>query len=425
MYKDLICINIGLGKTFIAAVVMFNWYRWAPEGQIAFLAPTKPLIAQQVDACYNICGIPKSETALLTGQVSPGQRAEYWKEKRVFYATPQTMANDLKRGYADPKRLVCIVIDEAHRATGSYSYVEVVKFVRRFNTSFRLLALTATPGSKVETVQDVIDALGIGKVEIRTEESLDIRQYIHRKNVETVTIDLSDEIVALKDAFGKCLKPILDDLRSKNACYLTDVEKLTAYTVMAAKNSWTQTPAAQNAHQGVKWQMLAKFSLLAQLAYPMQLLTCHGVRTFWSSLSSIQHESESSKNGGGKMKSAFFDHPDYKKLLTLARPLIDDDKFLGHPKMDYLNGAVLRHFVEASEDGGTAAETRVMIFSSYRDSAQEIVTMLEAHQPTIKPHIFVGQADAKANAGMPQKEQLQVYLKNILFAWGFFPDLFQ
>lgn len=40
----------GLGKTFIAAVVMYNYYRWFPLGKLIFMAPTKPLVAQQV--CY-------------------------------------------------------------------------------------------------------------------------------------------------------------------------------------------------------------------------------------------------------------------------------------------------------------------------------------------------------------------------------------
>ena len=49
LFKNtLVCLPTGLGKTFIAAVVMLNFYRWYPEGKIVFLAPTKPLVAQQV-----------------------------------------------------------------------------------------------------------------------------------------------------------------------------------------------------------------------------------------------------------------------------------------------------------------------------------------------------------------------------------------
>jgi len=57
----------GLGKTFIAAVVMYNFYKWYPKGKIIFMAPTKPLVAQQVEHCYNTMGIPKADTAEMTG----------------------------------------------------------------------------------------------------------------------------------------------------------------------------------------------------------------------------------------------------------------------------------------------------------------------------------------------------------------------
>ena len=46
--NTLVCLPTGLGKTMIAAVVMFNYYRWYPDGKVVFLAPTKPLVTQQV-----------------------------------------------------------------------------------------------------------------------------------------------------------------------------------------------------------------------------------------------------------------------------------------------------------------------------------------------------------------------------------------
>lgn len=53
--------------------------------------------------------------------------------------------------------------------------------------------------------------------------------------------------------------------------------------------------------------------------------------------------------------------------------------------------------------------TRVMIFSQYRDSVQEIATMLEQHQPLVKVMSFIGQSSVgKAMKGFTQKEQLKV-----------------
>lgn len=55
------------------------------------------------------------------------------------------------------------------------------------------------------------------------------------------------------------------------------------------------------------------------------------------------------------------------------------------------------------------ADTRVMIFTQYRDSVQEIVDMLDQFQPTIKVMSFVGQSSKSAtSAGISQKQQLKV-----------------
>lgn len=66
--NTLVTLPTGLGKTFIAAVIMYNFYRWYPEGRVVFMAPTKPLVAQQIEACYNIMGIPQEDTAEMTGK---------------------------------------------------------------------------------------------------------------------------------------------------------------------------------------------------------------------------------------------------------------------------------------------------------------------------------------------------------------------
>ena len=39
--NTLVSLPTGLGKTFIAAVVMYNFFRWYPQGKIVFMAPTK------------------------------------------------------------------------------------------------------------------------------------------------------------------------------------------------------------------------------------------------------------------------------------------------------------------------------------------------------------------------------------------------
>ena len=68
LFKNtLVALPTGLGKTFIAAVVLYNFYRWYPQGKMVFMAPTKPLVAQQIEACYKIMGIPMEDQVQITG----------------------------------------------------------------------------------------------------------------------------------------------------------------------------------------------------------------------------------------------------------------------------------------------------------------------------------------------------------------------
>lgn len=154
--NTLVCLPTGLGKTFIASVVMYNFYRWYPAGKIVFMAPTKPLVSQQIEACYKVMGIPQEHMAeltgtewhtshdshhcyllftrvdLLTGSTVARQRQEVWKSKRVFFLTPQVMVNDLSRDTCPARQVKCVVIDEAHKALGNHAYCQVQKWVLRW-----------------------------------------------------------------------------------------------------------------------------------------------------------------------------------------------------------------------------------------------------------------------------------------------------
>ncbi|KAJ5924184.1 hypothetical protein N7466_008371 [Penicillium verhagenii] len=409
----LVALPTGLGKTFIAATIMLNWFRWTKDAQIIFVAPTKPLVSQQVSACLEIAGIPRSQTTMLTGGAAPGIRAQEWKSKRVFFMTPQTLINDLKTGIADPKRIVLVVVDEAHRATGGYAYVEVVKFMRRFSNSFRVLALTATPGSTVEAVQGVIDGLEISRVEIRTENSLDIRDYVHARNIEIETFEYSEEIQLCLDLFSAALQPQMDQLRSLNAYWGKDPLMLTAFGLTKARQQWMASEAGRNAGFGLKGMVNAIFTVLASLAHALDLLKYHGIVPFYRHLLHFKSNTDGQK--GGKYQKQIVQNESFKKLVSHVDPWSKNPEFIGHPKLEYLKSVVLNHFMDAGEGQENADNskptTRVMIFVHFRDSAEEVSRVLKRYEPMIRPHIFVGQSSAKGSEGMSQKTQLDIIQK--------------
>lgn len=401
----LVALPTGLGKTFIAATVMLNWFRWTVDAQIVFVAPTKPLVAQQIDACFNIAGIPRSTTTMLTGEISPALRAEEWQDKRVFFMTPQTLINDLKNGMCDPKKIVLVVVDEAHKATGNFAYVEVVKFLRRYNSSFRVLALTATPGSTVEAVQAVIDGLGIGRVEIRTEDSFDIRPFVHSRNVQLEVFDYSDEITMALELFSAATRPLMTKLCSQNAYWSSDPEKITLFGLKKAWDDWSRSEAGRNAGFPVKGMLRGIFTPLMSLAHNLELLKYHGIGPFYNKMRTFTEGAST----GGKYHKQLAEDENFVKLMNRLRNWMGNSDFVGHPKLSHLKNVVLNHFMDAGNgQSEVQTSTRIMVFTHYRDSAEEIVRVLKRHQPMIRPHVFVGQSGTKGSEGMDQKTQLDI-----------------
>ena len=71
-------------------------------------AVAKKTAVHQVEACHNVVGLPENVTAEINGSSSVETRRALWRSKRVFYATPQTVQNDLEKGVLDARRVVLL-----------------------------------------------------------------------------------------------------------------------------------------------------------------------------------------------------------------------------------------------------------------------------------------------------------------------------
>jgi len=74
----------------------------------------------------------------------------------MIFATPQVVANDLVAQVFPANSICCIVFDEAHKARGNYSYCQIINTLKSYNCTFRVLALSATPGADKPAIVDVI-----------------------------------------------------------------------------------------------------------------------------------------------------------------------------------------------------------------------------------------------------------------------------
>jgi ERCC4-related helicase len=407
--NTLVALPTGLGKTFIAAVVMFNYWRWFPNSKIIFMAPTRPLVEQQIEACFTICGLPQEETVEMTGSISPAKRRDLWQSKRVFFATPQTIQKDIETHACPIEKIACIVVDEAHKATGNYAYTEVVRKLYKKNKQFRILALTATPGGGIDTVQKVIENLHITNIQIRTEDSMDIREFSYGKNVQNIVVKLgytegSTGILPriVDDYRNKVFLPILVDLSKKPINVQPDIERASPYGLRSTRMRFQAE--ARNFDARFKFSIIAQMLVAESASRAHDLLCQHGVVPFLESIESTLEEFKK-KPKMNKAEIALCNNSALNAMIRNVKQEVVKPDFIGHPKLDRLIAILLSHFSGIPQN----ETSKVMIFSSYRSSVVEICKVLDRHRPMIRSSFFVGQStDKHGTKGLRQSEQQQV-----------------
>ncbi|XP_036448740.1 Fanconi anemia group M protein [Colossoma macropomum] len=418
--NTLVCLPTGLGKTFIAAVVMYNFYRWYPSGRIVFMAPTKPLVAQQIEACYKVMGIPQQHMAELTGSIPALQRRELWRSRRVFFLTPQVMMNDLSRNTCPRSQVKCVVIDEAHKALGNHAYCQVVRELWNQTKQFRVLALSATPGGDIKAVQQVISNLLISHIELRSEESPDIQAYSHQRTLEKIVVPLGESLTEYQTRYLQVLEKFTSRLTQMRVLNHYDLHALTKYQLILAREQFrcNPPPHIMGAQHGV---LEGDFAMCISLYHGYELLQQMGLRSLFLFTQNIILGSKESSRARNELQHSPVFMALYRDMEDMFLALTkgpNEQYFYSHPKLQKLDEVVQQHFSTWSENSGSCPDsgnisgginTRVIIFSSFRESVQEIAEMLNRHQPLIRVMTFMGQASAgKGVRGFTQKEQLEV-----------------
>lgn len=398
--NTLVCLPTGLGKTLIAAVLMYNYYRWFPEGQIVFMAPTKPLVAQQVEACHKVVGIPECDTAEISGTTSSEVRRGMWAKKRVFYATPQCVANDLESGVLDARRVVLVVVDEAHRAQKKYAYCGVIRAISRVHCHFRVLALSATPGSSKESVQDVVDNLRIAHVEVRTEDDTEVAKHTHTRLIEKVVCEQTSDLEELGKVVCDAARPFLARLERAGAIRSSDASVLTSWTVLKARNE--ARPGGSHS--------FADFVVAQKLVAIHDSLKNYGASGALEKLKALKEDTERTRcrmqageqrsvAPGDQILAAHFS-PERGSFRTMFDAL--SRASTEPPKTTKLRELLREHFERARETG---TSSRAMVFTGTRDSVRDIVDALEGADGgdgLLRCVRFTGQ---NGQNGMDQREQ--------------------
>lgn len=186
--NSLVILPTGLGKTVIALMVMVE--RLTSGQKVVLVSPTKPLATQHVDYFTKV--LPLTSVRLFTGELQASDRITEWNDAQLIIATPQTLENDLRNSVYSLVDVSLLIIDEAHRSVGGYAYTYLAKIYQDQATNPLILALTASPGGDEDKVNAIKDSLFIKHVELRTEDSEDVKPYLNEKEIVKLWLDLPD-----------------------------------------------------------------------------------------------------------------------------------------------------------------------------------------------------------------------------------------
>jgi ERCC4-related helicase len=124
------------------------------------------------------------------------------------------------------KRIVCLVVDEAHQAQGDHAYCLLVRNIRARTKYFRVLALTATPGSDQLAIQNVLSNLLISSVAVRSETDADVAPFIHHTQQQLEEVKLTLVLEDLKRKFELVLGIPISRLFNMRVLFTEEISKV-------------------------------------------------------------------------------------------------------------------------------------------------------------------------------------------------------
>ncbi len=388
--NSLVVLPTGMGKTAIAVMLAAQRLKQYPKSKILVLAPTKPLVEQLMQVFKKYLDTDEDKIIMFTGYVKPEKRAELWKDAVVVCSTPQGLENDIISSKISIKDVSLLVFDEGHRAVGDYAYVFIAKQYHKKASYPHILALTASPGSDIETIVEVCKNLYIENIEVRSDEDPDMKPYVQKVDIEWVKVELPKDFVEIRKFIVDCFKSKLSDIKKKG--FLPSIQQVNKIDLLRLQGQLQ----AQIAQGDKDWDSLKAISLVAEamkIQHALELLETQGITALYNYLEKL--ETQAATTSVKAVKNLVKDL-NFRSAFIKTRLLYE--KQVEHPKVKELRDIIKKQVEENPK-------VKIMVFNQYRDSASRIIEELDKIKG-IKTKLFIGQAK-KNGAGMTQKKQIE------------------
>ncbi|HEY8522424.1 MAG TPA: helicase-related protein, partial [Nitrososphaeraceae archaeon] len=260
-----------------------------------------------------------------------------------------------------------------------------------------IVAMTASPGSDKNRIQQICNNLYIEHIEYRNEEDADVKPYVNPIELKWEFVELSEKyrqiILLFKSMLQEKLRWLIFRglIKKNNIDYVFKRDLLELAEILQRNLKFTL-----NEEKGPLYLALLNQSAALSLMYCIELIESQGP----FSLKTFIKRMESSE---GKAHSLILKDPRMKDIFKLLENVTE------HPKLIYILNLCKKEKLDTSANKNPnvllndSMSSQILIFSHYRDTATHIVD--ELNKTGIKSFRFVGQSTRNNDIGMKQNEQ--------------------
>jgi ERCC4-related helicase len=393
--NTLVVAPTALGKTIVALMLTAHKLKENPNSKILFLAPTKPLTTQHENSFKKFLNIDENKIVSITGTQNPKQRKVLYENSTILAATPQTIENDLLTGLMNLNDFSLVIFDEAHRAIGEYAYVFVNLQLQKQNPNALVVALTASPGSEEEKIQDVCKNLTIRNIEIKELTDNDVKEYVNEIEINWIKVDLPKDFLEIKSNLEKFMVDQIKILKNLGIAKTENKRYYNRTRILEMQGIIRKRLLTSGNTQPSLYIAASKCAALLKIAHAEELIETQGIGSLQNYFEKIKDEAAKGKSKASKQIIA---DKNIKTAIEINTKLFE--KKIQHPKYEELKKILNNQFKQNPE-------SKVLVFNHYRDSIKEVVNFL-SNEKIIKAERFIGQATKGTEKGMNQKKQQEV-----------------
>lgn len=388
--SSLVVLPTGTGKTIVTLRITADRLLENYGGTSLMMAPTKPLVEQHYQTYINLLDIDNDEIVKFTGDTRPDKREDIWEDSpSIVIATPGVIENDVISNRISLKDVVHLTVDECHRATGNYPYVYVCDKYEEQSDNALITGLSASPGDTKEDILNICNNINVSSIEIITENDPKIKDYIYDTQIETRFIDISDEILDIRDTLQDVYKDRLETLYEDD--YVDSRSKTLSQVKLNKARGNIQQAMAKG--ESSAYQAMSIWAEAMKLNTAIEVVETQGVNAFLQYYERLENELR--EEDSSKAVERLVADPNIQKVVKKAR------EFDGrHEKVDALRSELVS---SVKIEGGKS-----LIFTKSRDTVEYLLDTLEEDFDVGR---LVGQTDKNNSDGMTQKEQKEAVNK--------------